>query len=94
MSTIKEIKFKISGKCKLIVESCSSTHTLSFAPRFKNRAPAKNRDRRAIKVTYTFRPRIESSIDGEDIIVDNGEPYLVRAIHFTNIGTYNSHGST
>src|SRR5438046_1678578 len=33
--------------------------TRSLAPRFKNRAPAKNRDRLAIIVIYTVRPYIE-----------------------------------
>jgi hypothetical protein len=40
-----------------------TVHTKSFAPRFKNRAPAKYRDRLAIMVIYAVRPYIERAID-------------------------------
>lgn len=45
--------------------SCIPSHhqpTLSLAPRFKNLAPAKYRDLRAIRVTNIFLPRTEISI--------------------------------
>ncbi len=47
LATYGEKSYNIAGQSDL---------TRSFAPRFKNRAPAKNLDRLAMMVIYTVRP--------------------------------------